>query len=105
MAKKLTTYDPSKELVSVDAITTFVAEAFQTDDASYIAHALGVAVRAKGIALVADQTGLSREQLHLSFNENGNPTLKTTLAVMMALDVQITATVPALTQSMPRATI
>ena len=95
MAKKLSIYDPAEDLASVDAIATFMAEAFQTNDASYIAHALGVVARAKGMAQIAGQTGLSREQLYRSFSENGNPTLKTTLAVMKALGIELTAKVPA----------
>ncbi len=91
MAKKLTTYDPAEDLTSDEAITTFMAEAFSTSDASYIAHALGVVAKAKGMSQIASQTGLSREQLYRSFSENGNPTLKTTLSVMKALGIELTA--------------
>ena len=59
-------------------MATFMAEAFETNDASYLAHALGVVARAKGMAQIAGQTGLSREQLYRSFSGNGHPTLKTT---------------------------
>ena len=97
MAENLTTYDPAEDLSSDEAISTFMAEAFQTSDAGYIAHALGVVARAKGMAQIAGQTGLSREQLYRSFSENGNPTLKTTLAVMRALGLELTARVPSAT--------
>ena len=90
MTVKLTTYDPAEDLASDAAIATFVAEAFATEDTGYIAHAIGVVARAKGMAQIAEQTGLSREQLYRSFSEKGNPTLKTTLAVMKALGVQLT---------------
>ena len=95
MAEKLTNYDPVEDLNSDEAIAVFMAEAFKTNDAAYIAHALGVVARAKGMAQIADRTGLSREQLYRSFSENGNPTLKTTLAVMKALGIELTAKVPA----------
>ena len=95
MASKLTSYDPAEDLVSDEAIAIFMAEAFQTNDAAYIAHALGVVARAKGIAQIAGQTGLSREQLYRSFSEHGNPTLKTTLAVMKALGIELSAKVAA----------
>ena len=94
MAEKLTNYDPAEDLGSDEAIAIFMAEAFQTNDAGYIAHALGVVARAKGMAQIAGQTGLSREQLYRSFSEKGNPTLKTTLAVMKALGVELTAKIP-----------
>jgi len=91
MAEKLTAYDPAEDLVSNEGIALFMAEAFKTEDAAFIAHALGIVARAKGMAQIADQTGLSREQLYRSFSESGNPTLKTTLAVMKALGIQLTA--------------
>jgi probable addiction module antidote protein len=72
-----------------------MAEAFESGDAGYIAHALGVVARAKGMTQIASQSGLSREQLYRSFSENGNPTLKTTIAVMKALGIELTAKVHA----------
>ena len=95
MTEKLTTYDPAEDLTSDTAIAAFMAEAFASEDPGYIAHALGVVARAKGMAQIARQTGLSREQLYRSFSENGNPTLKTTIAVMKALGIELTAKVPA----------
>ena len=91
MAENLTTYDPAEDLVSEEGIAVFMAGAFETEDAGYIAHALGVVARAKGMTEIAKQTGLSREQLYRSFSENGNPTLKTTIAVMRALGIELTA--------------
>ncbi len=91
MAEKLTTYDPAEDLNSDEAIAIFMSEAFQTNDVGYIAHALGVVARAKGMAQIAGQTGLSREQLYRSFSENGNPTLKTMLAVMKAMGIELSA--------------
>ena len=89
--EKLTNYNPAEDLGSDEAIATFMAEAFLTNDAGYISHALGVVARAKGMAQIASQTGLSREQLYRSFSEKGNPTLKTTLAVIKALGIELTA--------------
>lgn len=94
MAETLTTYDPVEDLTFDLAIGTFMAEAFETGDSGYIAHALGVVARAQGITQIAGQTGLSREQLYRSFSAQGNPTLKTTFAVMKALGISLTARVP-----------
>lgn len=91
MTEKLTTYDPAAALVDEEEIGAFMADAFETGDAGYIAHALGVVARAKGMTQIARDTGLSREQLYRSFSEAGNPTLKTTLAVMKALGLDLTA--------------
>lgn len=91
MIEKLTTYDPATALVDDEEIAFFMADAFETGDAAYIAKALGVVARAKGMTEIAKKTGFSREQLYRSFSERGNPTLKTTLAVMRALGVEMTA--------------
>ena len=93
-ATKLTNYDPAEDLGSDEAIAVFMAEALRTNDVAYVAHALGIVARAKGMAQIASRTGLSREQLYRSFSANGNPTLKTTLAVMQALGITLTAKVP-----------
>lgn len=91
MTEKLTTYDPAEDLTSDQTIAEFMAGAFETKDSGFIAHALGIVARAKGMTQIASQTGLSREQLYRSFSENGNPTLRTTLAVMKALGIELTA--------------
>jgi probable addiction module antidote protein len=90
MKLKTTKWDAAEYLDSGEAIAIFMGEAFKTNDPAYIAHALGVVARAKGMAQIAQKTGLSREQLYRSFSKNGNPTLKTTLAVMKALGIQLT---------------
>jgi probable addiction module antidote protein len=91
VAEKLTTFDIAEELKSDEMIADFMSDAFETEDAGYIAHALGVVARAKGMTQIAKDTGLSREQLYRSFSKSGNPTLKTTIAVMKALGVELRA--------------
>jgi len=93
MTAGLSVYDPAEDLNTDEAVATFMAEAFTTEDPGYIAHALGVVARAKGMAQIAKETGLSREQLYRSFSTSGNPTLRTTIAVMKALGVELTAKV------------
>jgi probable addiction module antidote protein len=93
MAKKLTKFDVAEGLTSNEAIAAFMGDAFESGDAGFIAHALGVVARAKGMSEIASKTGLSREQLYRSFSKEGNPTLKTTIAVMKALGIELTAKV------------
>lgn len=88
---QLKLYDPAEDLGSEEGVAAFMADAFESGDAGYVAHALGVVARAKGMSQIAKETGLSREQLYRSFSEKGNPTLKTTLAVMKALGIELTA--------------
>lgn len=91
MTERLTTYDPAEDLTTDQAIADFMAAAFGTDDHAYVVHALGVVARTKGMTQIANQTGLPREQLYRSFSAEGNPTLRTTLAVMKALGIELSA--------------
>jgi probable addiction module antidote protein len=94
MTEKLTHYDPAAALVNDEEMAAFMADALETGDAAYIAQSLGVVARAKGMAQIAADTGLSRAQLYRSFSANGNPTLKTTLTVMKSLGLELTAKAP-----------
>ena len=87
-------WDTAEQLDTPEEIAAYLEAAFEEGDPAFFTHALGIVARAKGMAQIADETGLSREQLYRSFSEKGNPTLKTTLAVMNALGVQLTAKVP-----------
>ena len=91
MTEELTTFDPADHLKSGQAIADFMCDALETNDPGYVAHALGVVARAKGMGEVARQTSLSREQLYRSFSSEGNPTLRTTLAVLQAVGIQLLA--------------
>ena len=91
MKEKLTTFDVAEYIETDEDAAEFMALAFETGDAAYIAHAVGVVARAKGMTELARQTGLSREQLYRSLSEGGNPTLRTMLAVMKALGVELSA--------------
>ena len=91
MNQAFTTFDPAEHLDSGEAIAVVISDALETGDAAYIAHAMGVVARARGMSQLANDTGLSREQLYRSFSEHGNPTLKTVLAVLDALDIDLNA--------------
>lgn len=93
MTERVYEYDPVDALDSPEAIEAFMTDAFDTGDAVFIAKALGIVARAKGISRIAEETGLSREQLYRSFSERGNPTLKTLLSVARSLGLRLTAKV------------
>jgi probable addiction module antidote protein len=90
MKEAIYDYDPAAALENEESIAVFLADALETGDTAYIAKAMGVVARAKGMTALSRETGLSREQLYRSFSEKGNPTLKNMLAVMRALGVDMT---------------
>jgi probable addiction module antidote protein len=61
------------------------------DDAAGIARALGDIARAKGMAQVARDAGLSRESLYKALSAEGNPSFATILKVARALGVKLHA--------------
>ncbi len=92
MAKvKTTVFDAAKYLNTPEAISVYLEDIFETEDAELIAHALGTVARAKGMTEVARKTGLSRESLYKALSAEGNPEFATILKVMRALDLKITA--------------
>lgn len=93
MVKQARKFDAAAVLDSDEAIAEYMAAVFETEDAAFIADAVGVVSRARGMSDIARESGLSREQLYRSFSANGNPTLKSMLAVMKALGMKLTAEV------------
>jgi len=61
------------------------------EDVAGIARALGDVARAKGMAQVAKDAGLSRESLYRALSINGNPSLATVLKVAKALGIRLHA--------------
>lgn len=86
---KISNFDPAEYLDDADAMAAFMNEAFATGDHKFIAKSLGAVARAKGMSSLSEETGLSREQLYRSFGAQGNPTLKTLIAVTQALGIDL----------------
>lgn len=63
-----------------------------SDDPAYIAHALGVIARARGMTQVARDAGISREGLYKALSGDGNPSFGTILKVIKALGLQLHGT-------------
>jgi probable addiction module antidote protein len=61
------------------------------EDSAGIARALGDIARAKGMAQVAKDAGLSRESLYRALSARGNPSFATVLKVARALGVRLHA--------------
>jgi probable addiction module antidote protein len=90
MAEKFTPYDPAEALDSLEAIEVYLADAFETGDASHIAVAFNDVARAKGMETLAERVGFSRELLHQSLSGSGNLTLESTLAILAAVGLTLT---------------
>lgn len=97
MTLQLKPFDAAKYINSDDDHAALLADAFATENLTYIANALGVVARAKGMSQVAREAGVTREALYRAFSSEGDPKLSTLLGVMKALGVNlsVTPTLPA----------
>ncbi len=84
-------FDAAAHLDDEDSQIELLSDAFESGDASYIAHALGVVARARGMGSVAKDAGVTREALYRSLSETGDPRLSTLIGVMKALGLQLSA--------------
>lgn len=83
-------FDPARYLGTADADVEFLHDAFESGDAGYIAHALGIVVRARGMSeVVARQAGLSFEALSHALSPSGDPTHLALLDVLKVLNIRL----------------
>jgi probable addiction module antidote protein len=59
------------------------------DDAAFITAALGTIARARGMSLLAHDTGLTREGLYKALSPDGNPEFATVMKVIRALGLHL----------------
>jgi probable addiction module antidote protein len=90
---KTSPWDTADYLKTEDDIAEYFEACLQEggDDPAFIAHALGVIARARGMAQVARDSGISREGLYKALSEDGNPSFGTILKVVKALGLQLHA--------------
>ena len=93
--EKFSRYDVSEYLNSEADMAAYLEACMEEagDDAASIAAALGDIARAKGMAQLAKDTGISREGLYKALSSEGNPSLATVLKVVKALGLQLTTKV------------
>lgn len=92
MAKlELTPWDGSEFIAEPEAQADLLADALESGEARYVAHALGLIAKARGMTRIAREAGVSRESLYKSLSLDGNPELATVMAVARALKLELTA--------------
>jgi probable addiction module antidote protein len=86
-------YDSAEYLEDDQAIAEYLEEAMkiasEDSDPSFLTVALGTVARAKGMAQIAKEAGLSRESLYKALGAEGNPEFATVLKVLQALGLKL----------------
>ncbi len=94
MAKTVTTrYEVAEHLRTPEEMAAYLEACFEeaNGDAAFIAKALGNIARAKGMAQVARDSGLSRESLYKALSGERSPDFDTILKVVGALGLTLHA--------------
>ena len=91
MSEKFTDWDAVQELKSEKDIALYFEACLDDDpgDGSLIRAALGDIARARGMSLVARETGLARESLYKALSPEGNPEFTTVMKVIKALGFKL----------------
>ena len=89
-----TRYDVAEHLRTPDEMAAYLEACIEESrgDAAFIAKALGDIARAKGMAQVARDAGLSRESLYKALSGERTPNFDTVLKVLNALEIKLHAT-------------
>ena len=88
---ELPDFDMAEYLGSEADIAAYLNIVLEEGDSSELAHALGVAAKARGMADVAEASGLTREALYKALRPGAQPRFDTIARVCTALGVKLTA--------------
>lgn len=89
---KTRAWDATEHLRDEEDIRLYIEAAMEEapDDAAFIAAVLGDVARARGMTVLARETGIARETLYKVTRGEGNPTLATVGKLAHALGFRLT---------------
>ena len=88
---ELIPFDISEYLDSEEAISEYLSQVLEDGDNDEFIRAIGHIAKAKGMAQIAEDTGLGRESLYKAFRANSKPRFDTVMRVMNSLQIQLSA--------------
>ena len=91
MTLQTTRWDSAEYLQTDEEIAAYLDAVLEEDDPALVTHALGIIARAKGMTALADEAGVSRENLYQALSPEGKPEFATVLRVVRALGLQLHA--------------
>jgi len=89
MTKKLKRFDISNYLKDEKTIAEYLNAILEEGDQDLLLSAIGDIAKAKGMKLIAYESGLGRESLYKAFLPGAKPRFETVLKVLKALGVNI----------------
>lgn len=92
MTLELLPYDAARYLDTEETISEYLSAALQSGNTAVLLSAVAAIARARGMAALAADTGLSRESLYKALRPGAQPRFDTIFRILTALNVQLTAT-------------
>ena len=89
MRIKLTEFDPSAYLDNDDVIAEYLSAALEDGNPDVFLSAVGNVAKARGMSVIAKQTGLGRESLYKAFAPGARPRYDSVLKVLQSLGVKL----------------
>jgi probable addiction module antidote protein len=86
---KIIPLDIAEYLDNEEIVAEYLDLACQSEDPALLLRAISHVARNKGMASIAEKTGLGRESLYKALNENAHPRFETVMKVLSALGIQI----------------
>lgn len=90
MAETFSRYDAADYLGTDEEIAAYLAASAEDGDATAMAMALGTVARARNVAQLARDTGLTREGIYKALSAEGNPAFATIVKVARAMGFDVT---------------
>jgi len=84
---KITKFDVTDHLDNEDVIAEYLAAAMEDPDPDVFLAALGDVAKARGMAQLAKDSGLSRESLYKTLTPGAKPRFETIMKITKALGV------------------
>ncbi|AEP36271.1 addiction module antidote protein [Taylorella asinigenitalis] len=82
-------FDMSDFIETEEDVVDYLNNALNENDVSFLAHALGVIAKSKGMTEISKKSGLSREALYKALREGAEPRFSTIASVLSALGFKI----------------
>lgn len=91
MTEKLLPFDMASLLDSDEIISEYLTQVLEDGDSDELIRALGYIAKAKGMAMIAKESGLGRESLYKALAPGAKPRFDTILRVIKALGIKLHA--------------
>ena len=91
MTLKTQPFEAARFLEDDEAVAVFITSILEENNPALLAAALGEVAKARGMAQVAEKSGMAREALYKALRSDSQPRFETIARVCQALGVKLVA--------------